>query len=302
VTSWNLTNAQKDLAGRQGNGRVGSIGDLAAGLFPGDSWVMDSFGRPVTSAATENFTPVFDSRGYKYTPLSEFRYDHLQPAQAAKLRKAVQLTANFIAEWRKYPGLSAVYAGSVGTGKTTMADNIKRSFTYTVNVLDHNDKVCETIPMMAGRIYSSSQMMAVLGGDYWEDGNIHQGVVNLGHSFDNVELIVVDDVGMEEIPYSGRRFDEIRQKRYGALFDWAYNRLERQRKRVHLVLTTMTPIVVERTDPKTRETQKVWNPDFVAIIGQQALTRLNQMARGYLVDLTGLPDYRPLIVDQDGPR
>lgn len=296
MTSWDLRNAQKDLDSRPRSRRPDTIAELAQAATPGSQWQIDSFGQS-QAASKDGFASVFSSRGYQFTSLADFRYDHLQPAQADKLRNAVSLTARFIAEWRKYPGLSAVFAGSVGTGKTTMADNIKRSFTYQMEVLDGDGNVYETIPLMAGRIYSATQMMAVLGGDYWEEGGVAQGVVNLGHSFNNVELIVVDDVGTEEIQYSGRRFEEIRQKRYGQLFDWAYNRLERQKKRIHIVLTTMTPIVVERHDPDKHETHKVWNPDFVAIIGQQALTRLNQMAKGYLVDLTGLPDYRPYITD-----
>lgn len=289
MTSWDMQNAQKDLTNRQNNNEPKSAAEYFRSIFA-DGWQPDSYG---PSQPESKLPPsVFDSRGYRFTSLDDFRFDHLQPDQKSKLQNAVGLTRQFINSWRQYPGLSMVLSGSVGTGKTTMADNIKRSFTFKMHVLDENDQPYETMELVAGRIYTASEIMAVIGGDYWEGSAYQQGVVNLSHTFDRVDLIVVDDLGQEEIRYAGAaRFDEIRQKRYGELFDWAYNRLERHKRRIHIVLTTMTPLTLEK------DGRKVWHPDFVNIIGQRALTRLNQMARGYLVDLSGLPDYRPYLVD-----
>lgn len=299
MTSQNLTNYNESLKDAQRRVPLPpTVGNVANALR--DKVLYNSpHGADLAGEGEDAPMPpsVFKkNRGYSFTPLDDFEVDHLPPSQRAILETAIQKTRAFLNEYPQNPGLSAIYAGPVGVGKTSLADNIARAFTLSYNV----EGLDKRIEITKGRIIEASEMMAILGGDYIEGGARIEGAVNLSRSFDRDVLLVVDDFGTEEIKYTNEKtLIEKRQKRYGRLMDWAYTLLERKNKRVHIVLTTMIPLYVSHPSPVDAKPTTIYNPEIVNVMGRKAWTRFYQMSRGYHVDMTGLADYRPRKVSKE---
>lgn len=269
-------------------------------------------------------TPVADQppppqRARTFTPLDALRFDHLNPAQRVILKKAVDGAREFARALPSQPGLSLILGGPVGVGKTTIAENILQCFTA--------DKIA-TDPLLAERVDSLTaskrwlddpQVLARMGvstraqGEAMIDAQIaaaRQPIkavrslegrlfdatdimnllgdsdVNLGRSFAGQRCIVIDDAGEETISFtsgdakSSNYFDLVRAKRYGRLLDFA------QRRGISVIITTNAQLT---KDGKV-------SGKFTEIFGQRGWSRLTQMAGGFMYDLSGLPDYRELMV------
>jgi hypothetical protein len=107
----------------------------------------------------------------------------------------------------------------------------------------------------------------------------------ISHHFERYKIIVIDDVGTEEIAYASERNESTkRQRRYGRFFDYCY------KAKKHVVLTSNVPLVT-----KTLNGYEI-DSAFMEILGEKALDRLYQMGKGYMCDLTGLPSYRRYVV------
>ena len=128
-----------------------------------------------------------------------------------------------------------------------------------------------TIAAPQGAMYEATDLMAIL-----ENGDMMERF--LGRH----RVIVVDDLGEEEIPYTNATsLIEKRQLRYGRFFDYC----ERTKKSV--VVTSMKALLVRDSSGDS-----AFNPELVDIVGSRAFSRLYHIAQGYMCDLSGLPDFR----------
>jgi hypothetical protein len=71
----------------------------------------------------------------------------------------------------------------------------------------------------------------------------------------------------------------VRHNRYGRFFEYC------SRANKHVIITSNVPLLAGGDV----------NPQFIDIFGSKGWSRLLQMAGGYMVDLSGLPDYRPYL-------
>lgn len=223
------------------------------------------------------------SRAFTLTPLDSFRFDHLTTEeQRARLRYALDRARLWEQARSQQPGLGFLLAGPVGTGKTTIAMNLARDFRRRMAVAlpawewagdaPELDDALEAGWVSAARVLDATEAMRLVGDE-----------TPLTQVFERDEVIVVDDVGTEEMRFvSADNFVVTRQKRYGRLVDFCYGRPPKIRPR-HLILTTMLPLLTAG--------QQI-NPELAAVLGDKAFSRIFQMCRGFMCDLTGLPDYR----------
>ena len=299
--SWESKNAQETIKQRRPPQQepVKPISEVAAAYQPGESepWYDGIY--PPADHDTSHI--------YRLTPLDAFQYQHLEPAQQKKLKIAISRAREWSLKARITKGLSFVMCGPVGVGKTTIAENLMRDFRQPMTITHPMDEeyldllqaaaskltegdpnrikleqmIAEHTPQLAnissGMLYESTHLMGLLKAE----------TVNMQANFGRFEVLIVDDAGLEEIDYSNQETEIIkRQKRYGRLIEYCY------RNGIHLIITSNTPLY------KEMGSQKVPNPEFVAIFGLKAFSRLHQMAHGFMCDMSGLPDYRPLLVSE----
>lgn len=283
MTSITLQNGQTALYQRRPKPSTTPIGNIVQEFLAN----MGKGGEVETPELPKRY-----GRSFKVTPLGEFKYDHLNTEDAERLRRAVNKTSKWIEQYQQEPGLAMVLTGSVGTGKTTLAQNLLNCFKQRMVPLDRDSHpITELgVEILDGRLIHARDLMALLSGDYTDDYGVqHRAAPNLRQMFWGVKVIVIDDLGKEEIPFTNAQtFTEKRQNRYAHLFDYVYRSLENG-ERKHIIITSNIPLIVEATGQKA----KAWNPDFVDVIGEAAWSRLKVMADGFMADLTGLPDYRP---------
>lgn len=279
MTNWNLTNAQNGLRTRQ---RPHATSRPIADLIPGAR----------TAVATPNEWNAQPAavHHYRCTPLDQFSFDHLQTAvtikvgdssvtyspqeQRAILTDALARARLWLDTYTSAPGLGFLLCGPVGTGKTTIAENLMRPFREVLTPVDADgrpDPDLAPVEVLNGRLIDAGDLLRLMGD---ED-------LDLGRALGNARIIVVDDAGYEEIGWSNERTETIkRQKRYGRFFDHCY------RHGIHVIVTTMTPL---------------WqgdqiHPEILDIFGPKAFSRLYAMTgEEFMIDLTGLPDYRPVL-------
>lgn len=292
---WQLHNAQQDLQQRQRPNGMRAIGQIkyAPGTVPDHKLDGD--------------TP---SRTFRLTPLEAFQYDHLQtPEQREKLHRAVQKARGWLNCYQQQPGLSMVLCGPVGVGKTTIAENLMQVF-RTETMVSQADEDVTYRALLEGAIASLPegdprlvQIQAMIGQPAPDDAErVAVSVLN-GRLLDATELmrlvgdqqplglvlgrervIVVDDAGTEDFSTptytpSEESVRPVRHNRYGRFFEYC------SRAGKHVIVTSMTPLLAG---------EEV-NPAFIDIFGSKGFSRLLQMAGGYMVDLSGLPDYRPYL-------
>lgn len=298
--SWNVINAQSDLQRRRGNGngRLAPIGKIQVQVSPGVNWVE----------APPLPPPV---RTYERTALDGFTFAHLKTEeQRERLQGALDKARGWLAVCQQQPGVSFLITGPVGTGKTTIADNLMRPFRHTVGaLLDEGDRLyvarlrqqCDRVAddtlrqqiqqaiadferfmqpqeMVRGRLLGATELMRVTADQ-----------VPLSHSFGRCDVIIVDDAGREDFSTptytpSDEASRLVRHNRYGRFVDFCYN------AKKHVLVTSNTPLLASGGD------QSGINPAFIDIFGEVAFDRLYQMSKGFMVDLSGLPSYRPYAV------
>lgn len=228
---------------------------------------------------------VFSTRSYDLTPLDQFRDDHLDREKKQILRKAISKAQAFIDSYEDLPGMSFVITGPVGTGKTTITENILRCFKEVFRPVDLDENPypdCEPFVTFRGKFMTATELVTL----------VLEGA-NLTSYFKNVDCILIDDVGLEHIQYTSEKqnvtsFANRRAYAYSTFLDYIYRRLTASEgaERKHVLINSNIPLVVD---------QQV-NPEFMQIFGERGWSRLVQMSGGFMVDLSGLPDYRPLLL------
>lgn len=286
-----MQNAQKDLKRRRPyNGGAAPIGDIK--VAPGTNW---------TDAAAPP-----PSRAYELKPLSAFTFDHLNTIQVKQLKAALILAETWMVERKAQPGLSFVLSGPVGTGKTTIAENLIQPFRRTVGVKvdDDDTRHVQTLRTVMNQLDDDTQKQALAREiadfeRFMEPCEISSGILleatplmrligdqmPLSYSLNRYDVIIVDDAGREDFSTPSFLPDPehvrpIRQTRYGRLFDYCY------RTKKHILVTSNVAL----------KAGEGVNPTFIDIFGDRAFDRLYQMARGFMVDLGGLPSYRQYVV------
>ena len=212
-------------------------------------------------------------RGFQAVSLDQFRFDHLETTeQVDRLKYALERARDWIAVCCQQPGLSFCITGGVGTGKTTIAYNLMRPFIEQIFPEGLPNVQSE---YLKGRLFEATELMKILDDD-----------LPMSHHFNRYEIIVVDDVGTEEIPFATDRNESIkRQLRYGRFFDYCY------KANKHVVITSNVPLILQTANGYEIDSA------FVEVLGDKALDRLYQMGKGYMCDLKGLPSYRRYIVN-----
>ena len=241
-----------------------------------------------------------NGRQYTVTPLNEFQFKHLSRADEQRLRAVVAGVRKWINEAPVTAGLSIVLCGSFGTGKTTMAENAMNAFRVPMIAKSPNaemqaqliyaaiqnqpmsDEVKATLEQQAQALLEGECIGEVLQGSLktaTDVMSLTEGGIDL--NFGRDQVIVIDDLGTEEIPYTNEStFQSKRQARYGNLIDYCY------RNGKLVIVTSNVPLF---------EGDYI-NQEFIDIMGGRAFDRLFQMADGFTFDLTGLPSYRPYMV------
>lgn len=284
---WHMRNAQDQLMQKRKPDRLRPAADIVKRVVPGQKWEVE----PKVEAETQKRKV----RTYRFTPLDEFRYDHLGADDEQRLRKAVGRAKNWMTAHLESPGLSFVLCGSVGTGKTTIAENLLHCFRHLAGPVeidaDGREHLIEELAFEAldGCLMTSTQLMDLMGGEYADENGVQaKHEPRLENTFGHRRCVVIDDVGDEEIMFSNERtFDTKRRNRYGRFLDYCY------RAHKHVIITSNVPLLVRGANGK--EVNQV----FVDIFGDKGWDRLYQMASGYMSDLTGLPSYRRVLVDVD---
>jgi len=243
-----------------------NIQQIAARYKPG---TVPDAGLTNTFAPARNFAP---------TPLNDFRFHHLNEQwMVQRLRRALEKATEWQRCQRTQPiaGLSLVLTGSLGTGKTTIAHNLMSVFNQTAVVEGMSG---ETVTVARCRMFDATGLMKIVA----ERGDFT-------NTLRREKCFVIDDLGTEDFGTetytpSTEQITSARQHRYGRFIDWCY------RSGKSVIITSNVPLV-------TRDEGDVTvNAEFVNIIGARSWDRLLQMAGGYMIDLTGLPSYRPEIL------
>lgn len=293
MTDWQIHNAQEELRRRQKRGgNVSPIGRLADGMMPGKDWL--------------DFDPEADemedqeARQFNIIGLDEFDYEHLNltPDLAIQLERGIDTARAWLADCERVKGLSFVITGGTGTGKTTIAENLRRVYDlFDVVGGDEADQEYiakieglvargEMTPEYAAELTSGiiQEVIRVPGGILIEAGELIKIIaepISMRTKFDQYQVICVDDVGTEVIDYTNERtFGVNRQKLYGRFLNYCYRRDK------HLIITSEVPLLMGSGD------DLAFNSEFVDIFGSKAFSRLQAKSRGYMVELSGLPDYR----------
>lgn len=222
--------------------------------------------------------PKPTGRQYHLTPLSEFTFDHLDKAQADKLKRAIELCLKWQTLAKSNKGLSLVIAGDFGTGKTTMARNVSGAWDTVARVEDEPDM---ELRIPGSYLFQATELMRYMG-EHGQDGNgLYQW-----------QAFILDDVGREDfgtdtyLP-SDETIKFYRQTRYGRFINWAYEAGK------NLIVTTNKPLVERDANGRALRFSREW----VETIGDRAWDRLHAMSKGYCIDLTGLPSFRDYQVE-----
>lgn len=246
-----------------------------------------------SSTPVSPFSPASSSitqKKRRITPLSEMSTAHLAAEQRERLQAALSGAARWLSE--RTPGRAFVVAGPVGTGKTTIVENLAAAMKTAMCAVDWDGRPIPgtEIEISSGRIVNASLLMALLDpGKAVVDGWGEVGRSSLQTMFGRADVVAVDDCGREQIPYiAAANIEAVRQSRYWEFIDWCY------RRQKSLLLTTNIPLLV------ISDGRPTVNPAFVSIMGEAAFSRLYEMAAGFMFDLSGLPDYRRILAKNGG--
>ena len=215
--------------------------------------------------------------------LHDLSVKHLSGEHRDRFRETRYAAGQWIKERRKNPGISFVITGSVGTGKTTILQNLRASAQTEYLVLDDDGQpLGDPFRSVNSRFYTATDFMALMdpGRRLATAGSSELlGRQPLYQLFRGIEVIAIDDIGTEELSFVAKDLiDLARQNRYREAFDYFYE------SQISILLTSMVPLV--------RGGQP--NPDFIDIIGPAAFDRLYERAKSYMFDLSGLPSFRQI--------
>lgn len=224
---------------------------------------------------------------FDFKRLEELTTEHLDQENADRLREAVAAAQAWIQDFQdgRNQGQSFVLTGGYGIGKTTILHNLRSAAVvrFTVGPEDDPDFIHEA-PL--GKFYTATQIMGVLdpGRRDWSPGMGDMGRGPLAEVLARTKVILIDDLGTEEIPYTrAEEVETVRQNRYRELLDYC---LGNRKHKIPVLVSSNIPLLVPSGED--------WdvNPDFSRILGGAAWSRLYDFAQGSMFDLTGLPDYR----------
>ncbi|KKL44691.1 hypothetical protein LCGC14_2363160 [marine sediment metagenome] len=215
--------------------------------------------------------------------LHDLSVKHLRGSHLDRFRELRQAAYEWIKLRPNDPGISFVITGSVGTGKTTIIQNLRASAQTEYLVLDdEGEPLGEPFRSVNSRFYTATDFMALMdpGRRLAGAGSTELlGRKPLYKLFQGIEVIALDDLGTEELSFVPRDLiDLARQNRYREAFDYFYD------NGVSVLITSMVPLL-HGGHP---------NQDFVDIIGAASFDRLFERAKGFMFDLTGLPSYRQI--------
>lgn len=214
-----------------------------------------------------------ESRGFEFKTLDQLTTDHLSPEDAAKLRKVINGAYGFIDESKSVSGVSFGISGDSGIGKTTVGLNLKESVKQVYCSIDRSGQPVPgtTVEVHRGLFFTAREFMEITKVTNRLQAEFFHGH-NLNWTRTSPNLVMIDDVGSEEIDYTNMEtFIMKRQSRYREAFDFFY------RNNISIIVTSNTPIFL----PDGKNV----NLEFVNILGMPAFRRLWEMAYPYIYHL-----------------
>ena len=208
---------------------------------------------------------------------SDIRYDHLDQSGVEQLETAVQAVKGFVESLKDKPGQALLMIASevagdsgctgFGCGKTTLAKiaHYANAGTYWVP-----DEPGTFWVRPYGTMYEAREVMALFDRDNFD---LKRTFADFGN------LVVIDDVGREGSLRWERRDPELqaqeKRDRYYNIIDYCYE------NKVSLILTS-----------------NMTSRELAEFLGGASWSRLLQMApKSNRLNLTGLPDMRPLLAE-----
>ena len=221
--------------------------------------------------------------------LSELSVEHLGGSHETRFREMRQAASEWMKIRQANPGLSFVITGSVGTGKTTVIQNLRQSAQVEYTVIDDDgEPLGDPFRSINSRFITASDFMATLDPGRRLSAMDNASLVGrqpMYILFGGVELVAIDDAGTEELAFVAKDMvDTARHNRYREAFDYFYT------NQISILITSMVPLI-HGGQP---------NPAFIDIFGPAAYDRLYERARGFMFDLTGLPSYRTINGGRNG--
>lgn len=237
--------------------------NLPAGKFP----------CPITAPVYRSCTIQEAVAHFNLPRLDDLTTDHMTHPQRAHFQAMLNRVKNWRTECRERPGLSfLLMSKQVGIGKTHIARAVVSSFSHVVGEWAFMDDQPQFSLEKKARLFTARELINQLGGDemrpVWEIVPTYVGA------------LVIDDLGREgylDYVKADQQAAE-KQARYFHLINHIYQRQQQNRYPVSLFITT------NLDEAGCKE-----------LLGEANWSRLLELCpRGYIVELSGLDDYRPI--------
>jgi hypothetical protein len=243
-------------------------------LAPIDTHVTLPAGKFPTALPVERPCSFQDAVAHFGLPsISQLTTDHMTPRQKMYFQNILDRVTEWRRMARQQPGLSfLLMSKQVGIGKTHIARSVVSSYSASVGDLAFLDDEPQFALEQRARLYTARELINQLGGDdareLWE-------IVP-----STVQALVIDDLGREgylDYVKADQQGTE-KQARYFHLINHVYQRQQNGRFPVSLFITT------NLDEAGCKE-----------LLGEAVWSRLLEMCpRGYILEVTGLDDYRPV--------